>query len=174
MFGFIRPVKSELKVKDMVSPLDGLRELYGDKVQYAHGYLAGRPMYGQVEEVPQAVVDSLRDEAVAMAREADLVILVGGLNKNHHQDCEGGDRIDFGLPFGQDELIEALQAVNPNLVLVLLTGNAVDMPWLDKVPAIVQGWYLGSMGGKSLADVLGGAVCPSGKFPFSFPKKLTD
>ena len=158
----------------MVSPLDGLRELYGDKVQYAHGYLAGRPMYGQVEEVPQAVVDSLRDEAVAMAREADLVILVGGLNKNHHQDCEGGDRIDFGLPFGQDELIEALQAVNPNLVLVLLTGNAVDMPWLDKVPAIVQGWYLGSMGGKSLADVLGGAVCPSGKLPFSFPKKLTD
>ena len=109
-----------------------------------------------------------------MAREADLVVLFGGLNKNHFQDCEGGDRLQYGLPFGQDELIEALQAVNKNLVLVLLSGNAVEMPWVDKVPAIVQGWYLGSMGGKSLADVLGGAVNPSGKLPFSFPVKLED
>lgn len=165
---------SELKVKDMVSPLDGLRSLYGDKVKYAKGYAAGRPMYGRADEVPQAVVDSLRAEAVEMAREADLVVLVGGLNKNHFQDCEGGDRLQYGLPFGQDELIEAVQAVNKNVVLVLLSGNAVDMPWVAKVPAIVQGWYLGSMGGKSLADVLSGTVNPSGKLPFSFPAKLTD
>ena len=165
---------SELKVKDMVSPLDGLRELYGDKVVYTQGYAAGRPMYGRADEIPQAVTDSLRNRAVEMAREADLVVLFGGLNKNHFQDCEGGDRLQYGLPFGQDELIEALQAVNKNLVLVLLSGNAVEMPWVDKVPAIVQGWYLGSMGGKSLADVLGGAVNPSGKLPFSFPVKLED
>ena len=165
---------SELKVKDMVSPLDGLRELYGDKVVYTQGYAAGRPMYGRADEIPQAVTDSLRTRAVEMAREADLVVLFGGLNKNHFQDCEGGDRLQYGLPFGQDELIEALQAVNKNLVLVLLSGNAVEMPWVDKVPAIVQGWYLGSMGGKSLADVLGGAVNPSGKLPFSFPVKLED
>ena len=164
----------ELKVKDMVSPLDGLRELYGDKVVYTQGYAAGRPMYGRADEIPQAVTDSLRNRAVEMAREADLVVLFGGLNKNHFQDCEGGDRLQYGLPFGQDELIEALQAVNKNLVLVLLSGNAVEMPWVDKVPAIVQGWYLGSMGGKSLADVLGGAVNPSGKLPFSFPVKLED
>ena len=165
---------SELKVKDMVSPFDGLRELYGDKVVYTQGYAAGRPMYGRADEIPQAVTDSLRNRAVEMAREADLVVLFGGLNKNHFQDCEGGDRLQYGLPFGQDELIEALQAVNKNLVLVLLSGNAVEMPWVDKVPAIVQGWYLGSMGGKSLADVLGGAVNPSGKLPFSFPVKLED
>ncbi|MDO4163183.1 MAG: glycoside hydrolase family 3 C-terminal domain-containing protein [Bacteroides sp.] len=165
---------SELKVKDMVSPLEGLRAVYGDKIQYAKGYAAGRPMYGNVEQIPQAVTDSLRAEAVAMAQEADLVILVGGLNKNHLQDCEAGDREDYGLPFGQDELIEALQAVNKNLVLVLLSGNAVEMPWVSKVPAIVQGWYLGSMGGHSLADVLSGKVNPSGKLPFSFPAKLTD
>lgn len=165
---------SELKVKDMVSPLDGLRELYGDKVVYTQGYAAGRPMYGRADEIPQAVTDSLRNRAVEMAREADLVVLFGGLNKNHFQDCEGGGRLQYGLPFGQDELIEALQAVNKNLVLVLLSGNAVEMPWVDKVPAIVQGWYLGSMGGKSLADVLGGAVNPSGKLPFSFPVKLED
>lgn len=165
---------SELKVKDMVSPLDGLRAAYGDKVAYAKGYAAGRPMYGRADEIPQNVVDSLRAEAVEMAKKADLVILVGGLNKNHFQDCEGGDRLEYGLPFGQDELIEALLGVNKNLVLVLLSGNAVEMPWVSQVPAIVQGWYLGSMGGKSLADILSGAVNPSGKLPFSFPAKLTD
>lgn len=165
---------SELKVKDMISPLDGLRALYGDKVQYAKGYTAGRPMYGRADEIPQSVVDSLRAEAVEMAKKADLVVLVGGLNKNHFQDCEGGDRLQYDLPFGQNELIEALQTVNKNLVLVLLSGNAVEMPWATKVPAIVQGWYLGSMGGQSLADVLSGAVNPSGKLPFSFPAKLTD
>ena len=165
---------SELKVKDMVSPLDGLRAVYGDKVAYAKGYAAGRPMYGRADEIPQNMVDSLRAEAVEMAKKADLVVLVGGLNKNHFQDCEGGDRLEYGLPFGQDELIEALLGVNKNLVLVLLSGNAVEMPWVSRVPAIVQGWYLGSMGGKSLADILSGAVNPSGKLPFSFPAKLTD
>ena len=165
---------SELKVKDMVSPLDGLRAVYGDKVAYAKGYAAGRPMYGRADEIPQNVVDSLRAEAVEMAKKADLVVLVGGLNKNHFQDCEGGNRLEYGLPFGQDELIEALLGVNKNLVLVLLSGNAVEMPWVSRVPAIVQGWYLGSMGGKSLADILSGAVNPSGKLPFSFPAKLTD
>lgn len=165
---------SELKVKDMVSPLDGLRAAYGDKVAYAKGYAAGRPMYGRADEIPQNVVDSLRAEAVEMAKKADLVVLVGGLNKNHFQDCEGGDRLEYGLPFGQDELIEALLGVNKNLVLVLLSGNAVEMPWVSRVPAIVQGWYLGSMGGKSLADILSGTVNPSGKLPFSFPAKLTD
>lgn len=165
---------SELKVKEMVSPLDGLRAAYGEKVCYARGYAAGRPMYGNVEEIPQTVVDSLRAEAVAMAKEADLVILIGGLNKNHLQDCEAGDRVEYGLPFGQDELIEDLIGVNKNLVLVLLSGNAVELPWIDRIPAIVQGWYLGSMGGQSLADVLSGAVNPSGKLPFSFPAKLAD
>ena len=165
---------SELKVKDMVSPLDGMRSLYGDKVTYTQGYAAGRPMYGRAEEIPQAITDSLRTAATELAKDADLVILFGGLNKNHFQDCEAGDRLTYGLPFGQNELIESVLSVNKNLVLVLLSGNAVEMPWLNKVPAIVQGWYLGSMGGNSLADVLSGAVNPSGKLPFSFPVKLTD
>ena len=165
---------SELKVKDMVSPLDGLKAVYGDKIKYVKGYAAGRTMYEHVEAVPAAVTESLRAEAVEAAKSADLVILVGGLNKNHQQDCEAGDRQEYNLPFGQDELIEALVEVNPNLVLVLLSGNAVEMKWVDKVPSIVQGWYLGSMGGHSLADILSGAVNPSGKLPFSFPVKLED
>lgn len=165
---------SELKVKDMISPLDGLKGVYGDKVRYVRGYAAGRTMYEHVETVPTAVTDSLRAEAVEAAKRADLVILVGGLNKNHQQDCEAGDRTGYGLPFGQNELIEALLNVNPNVVLVLLSGNAVEMPWVDRVPSILQGWYLGSMGGYSLADIISGAVNPSGKLPFSFPVKLED
>ena len=165
---------SELKVKDNYTPLQGLKAIYGDRVKYAQGYRAGRPMYAHVEDVPQAIQDSLREEAVAMARDADVVVFIGGLNKNHLQDCEAGDRVDYGLPFGQPELIEAIKEVNPNIVVVLLSGNAVEMPWAKDVPAIVQGWYLGSMAGKSLANVLSGKANPSGKLPFSFPAKLED
>jgi len=165
---------SELKPKDIVTPLDGLKAVYGDKIEYTQGYMSGRPMYGHADEIPAAVTDSLRSKAVEMARGAGLVIFVGGLNKNHFQDCEGGDRQEYGLPFGQPKLIEELAAVNPNLVVVLLSGNAVGMPWAGNVPAIVQGWYLGSMAGKSIANVLSGKVNPSGKLPFSFPARLED
>ncbi len=164
---------SELKVKDFISPLEGLRKVFGEVV-YAQGYAAGRPMYGQVDEIPQTVVDSLRNDAVEKAADADLVIFVGGLNKNHQQDCEAGDRITYNLPFGQDELIESLLEVNRNLVVVLVSGNAVAMPWLDEVPSVVQTWYLGTVTGKALADVLGGDVNPSGKLPFTYPVKLED
>ena len=165
---------SELKVKDNVTPLAGLRALYGDKVKYAQGYRAGKPMYSHVEQIPASVQDSLRAEAVAMAKNADVVIMVGGLNKNHQQDCEAGDRESYALPFGQPEFIEALQAANPNLIVLLLSGNAVEMPWADKVPAVAQAWYLGSMAGKSIANVVSGKVNPSGKLPFSFPVRLED
>ena len=164
---------SELKVKDFISPLDGIRKVFGD-VAYAQGYAAGRPMYGQVEEIPQSVLDSLREDAVRKAADADLVIYVGGLNKNHLQDCEAGDRISYNLPFGQDRLIESLLEVNRNLVVVLVSGNAVAMPWLDKVPSVVQTWYLGTITGKALADVLSGGVNPSGKLPFTYPVRLED
>ena len=165
---------SDLKPKDIVTPLDGLRAIYGDKIRYAQGYKSGKAMYSNVERIPQAVTDSLRRQAVDMAREADLVVFIGGLNKNHSQDCESSDREEYGLPFGQPQLIEELAAVNPNLAVVLLSGNAVEMPWAAKTPAIVQGWYLGSMAGKSIASVLAGTVNPSGKLPFSFPARLED
>ena len=164
---------SELKVKDFISPLQGLREKFGN-VEYAQGYAAGRPMYGHVDEIPLSVMDSLREDAVRKAADADLVIYVGGLNKNHLQDCEAGDRVSYHLPFGQDELIQALFEVNKNMVVVLMSGNAVAMPWLDEIPSVVQTWYLGTMTGKSLADVLSGDVNPSGKLPFTFPAKIED
>ncbi|MEO6547230.1 MAG: glycoside hydrolase family 3 C-terminal domain-containing protein [Ferruginibacter sp.] len=112
--------------------------------------------------------------AVNVSRDADIVLFIGGLNKNHFQDCEGGDRQSFDLPFGQDKLIDALQKANKNTAVVLLSGNAVSMPWINKVAAVIQGWYLGSEAGSALADVISGEVNPSGKLPFSFPKKLED
>lgn len=164
---------SELKVKHEISPLQGLAELYGDKIVYTQGYAAGRPRYGKVDK-PRVDTDSLYRKAVELAADTDLVIFVGGLNKNHEQDCEAGDRVQYSLPFGQDRLIPELAKVNPNLVLVLISGNAVEMKWVDEIPAIVQSWYLGSEAGHALADVLSGTVNPSGKLPISFPVKLTD
>ena len=99
---------------------------------------------------------------------------MGGLNKNHQQDCEAGDRLSYNLPFGQDELIRSLLEVNKNMVVVLVSGNAVAMPWLDEVPSVVQTWYLGTITGNALADVLSGDANPSGKLPFSYPAKLED
>ncbi|MFI0431474.1 glycoside hydrolase family 3 C-terminal domain-containing protein [Mariniflexile sp. HMF6888] len=165
---------STLKVKRYVSPLDGLKSIYGDKITYAQGYEGGKSLWDREEVIPEARIKLLRDEAIQKAKKADLVIFLGGLNKNYHQDSEGSDRPDMRLPFGQDELITSLAAVNPNIVFVLFSGNAVEMPWIQKVPAIVQGWYLGSEGGNALANVLSGKVNPNGKLPFSFPLKLKD
>lgn len=167
---------SELKPRDEVSPLRGIKERFGGKctIEYAKGYVSGRTMYGKVDVLPQSIYDSLRNEAVERAKTADYVIYVGGLNKNHYQDCEGGDRESYQLPFGQDRLITELLAANRNTVLVIVSGNAYDTPWIDKAPALVQSWYLGSEAGHALADIISGDVCPSGKLPFSFAYKLND
>lgn len=175
----IRPLNhgggsSELKVKDMFTPLDAIRATYGNDVKFAEGYRTGRPMYDAEDIIPDAILDSLRSEAVAMAKNADVVIYIGGLNKNGFQDCESTDRREYNLPWRQDKLIEELAAVNPNLIVANISGNAYAMPWLDKVPAVLQSWYLGTMIGPSMADVISGRVNPSGKLPFSFPKKLED
>lgn len=167
---------SELKPRDEVSPLRGIKERFGDKcaIEYVKGYVSGRAMFGKVDTFPQSLYDSLRNEAVEKAKTADYVIYVGGLNKNHNQDSEGGDRESYQLPFGQDRLITELLAANRNTVLVIVSGNAYDTPWIDKAPALVQSWYLGSEAGHALADIISGDVCPSGKLPFSFAYKLND
>lgn len=167
---------SELKPHDEVSPLRGIKERFGKRctVDYAKGYESGRSMYDKADILPQALYDSLRNEAVEKAKHADYVIYIGGLNKNHSQDCEGGDREDYQLPFCQDRLISELLAANSNTVLVIVSGNAYDMPWLSNAPALVQSWYLGSEAGHALADIISGDVCPSGRLPFSFACKLTD
>ncbi len=165
---------SELKPKREISPLQGLQEKFGaDKIQYAIGYGSGKVSYDKVNPSPYDAA-KIRKEAVELATKSDLVIFVGGLNKNTQQDSEGDDRRSFSLPFEQNELIAELQKVNKNIVLVMLTGNAYEMPWLKQATTLVQAWYGGSESGHAIANVLSGAVNPSGKLPFSFAVKLND
>ena len=165
---------SSLKVQKEILPLDGIRDRFkgaevdfargyvGDTVQSYNGVTVGRSLY----ETRSA--DVLIAEAVEKAKKADVVILFGGLNKSNYQDCEGHDRQQYGLPYAQDRLIEALASANSNLVYVNISGNGVAMPWLSKVPAVVQGWFVGSEAGEAIASVLAGDVNPSGKLPFTW------
>ena len=170
---------SSLKVQREILPLDGLARslagVWGSEVQlsYARGYVGDTVQSYNGVTVGRSLYDTrtaseLLAEAVEKARQADVVIFVGGLNKSDGQDCEGHDRKQYGLPYGQDALITALAEANPRLVCVNISGNCVAMPWADKVPAIVQGWYLGSEAGSALASVLTGEVNPSGKLPFTW------
>ena len=166
---------SELKPKDEVSPLRGLQERFKNwHITYAEGYKSGPSFYGGITEIPQAVEDSLYNDAVDKAKDADLIIYIGGLNKNHFEDCEGGDRLGYNLSFNQDRLISSLASTKKKMITVITSGNAVAMPWLKDITTLVQSWYLGSEAGHALADVLSGDVCPSGKTVFSYAEKLED
>ena len=171
---------SSLKARREVTPLDGLKHRVGKDVDvvYVRGYV-GDPVMEQdglkVQDLSDSrSADELLAEAVDAARGADYVVYVGGLNKAPHQDCEDADREGLGLPYGQDRLISELAKVNSNLVVVNLSGNAVAMPWIKNVPAVVQGWFIGSEAGNAITDVLSGDVNPSGKLPFTFPMSLAD
>ncbi|MDD3322095.1 MAG: glycoside hydrolase family 3 C-terminal domain-containing protein [Paludibacter sp.] len=165
---------SELKPKHEISPLQGLKEKFGaDKITYAMGYASGKVEYDKVNKSPYEAA-KLRKEAVELAAKSDLVIYVGGLNKNSQQDSEGDDRISYSLPFEQNELITELQKANKKIVLVMLSGNAYEMPWLNNATTLFQAWYGGSEAGHAIANVLSGEVSPSGKLPFSFGAKLSD
>ncbi len=173
---------SSLKVQREILPLDGIRALVSRKagscqVDYARGYVGdtiqsyngvtvGRSLYE-----PRSQAD-LTAEAVAKAKDADIVIFIGGLNKSNHQDCEGHDRQSYDLPYAQNEVIEAILKVNPRLVYVNISGNGAALPWLNKVPAVVQAWFIGSEAGEAIASVLLGDVNPSGKLPFTWYASL--
>ena len=133
-----------------------------------HAY--GGCRLGYEEEV---TVDLLQ-EAVDVAKQADVAVVCVGLDAEW--ESEGYDRQTMDLPRdgNQDKLIEAIVAANPNTIVVNQSGTPVTMPWADKVPAIVQGWYQGQEAGRALADVLLGYANPSGKLPVTFPKVLED
>lgn len=163
---------SSLKVAYEVSPLEGLTAKYGaETIAFSKGYSAD---LDDRKPENKTIADSLLNAAVELAKSSDAVIFVGGLNKNWFQDSEGDDRQTISLPYNQDKVINALMATNKNLTVILCSGNAVEMPWLSQVPALVQAWYLGSEAGNAIANIISGEVNPSGKLPFSFPKKLTD
>ena len=172
---------SSLKVQREILPLEGLRQRFGNDVvvDYARGYVGD--VSGEYNGVTtgQKLKDNRSEskliaEAVEKAKNADYVIVVGGLNKSDYQDCEGHDRKQYELPYAQNRLIKALAKTTKRLVYVNISGNAVAMPWKDKVGAIVQAWFIGSEAGNAITDVLMGDANPSGKLPFTWYASLND
>lgn len=181
---------AEIKALYEVTPLLGISKLLGGncEVDYAPGYAIPKKEESdhnwqedsldatqKPAQVTGETKDSarLRDEAVALAKEYDHVIYVGGLN--HEQDLEGQDRADLTLPYGQDKLISDLLNVNPDMVIVMLSGSPVSMSsWMDRAKAIVWMSYSGMEGGTALAEILFGKVNPSGKLAETLPKELPE
>lgn len=131
-----------------VLPLDGLKNHLGPnaKLRYNDGTDAAA--------------------AAALARTADVAIVMVG-----NRDREGHDRPSLSLPNDQDALVEAVAASNPHTIVVLKTGGPVLMPWIDRVPAVLEAWYPGEEDGNAVADLLFGTANPSGKLPTTFPKR---
>lgn len=166
---------SSLKARYEISPLEGLRARVGDaaEIVYARGYVGDtNNSYNGVETgvnlTDNRSAEELKAEALRIAKDADIVLFIGGLNKSDHQDAEDSDRETMDLPYGQNELIEAIAKVNPNLAVINVSGTGVAMPWKKNVKSIVQAWYLGNETGNSLASVLMGDVNPSGKLPYTY------
>ncbi|HEU0291490.1 MAG TPA: glycoside hydrolase family 3 C-terminal domain-containing protein [Anaerolineales bacterium] len=160
---------------DMGRELTAEIELEGDKpypirIEY---YWQGDPRWRSVKlgHQPPQSQDPIGD-AVKLAKKADVVILVASLN--NEWEAEGFDRVDMKLPGQQNELIRKVAKANKNTIVVLNVGSAVEMPWINKVPAVLQLWYDSQEQGHALADVLFGDVNPSGKLPTTFPLRLED
>lgn len=111
-------------------------------------------------------------EAARVAANADRALIFVG--RNAQWDTEGSDLDDIRLPGRQDELVAAVLAANPNTVVILQTGGPVEMPWLDAAPAVLQSWYAGQETGNAIADVLTGAVEPTGRLAQTFPRRWAD
>lgn len=167
---------SQVKALYEVTPLQGLKKMLGDKVEikFAEGYTM------TADSVPDA---KLLKEAIAVAKDADAVLYFGGWIHNfdpdvwdsESYDCEGNDKNDLKLLFGQDKLIQELATVNANTVVVLFGGSNVEMlNWMNNVPAIIQAWYPGMEGGTALANIIFGKTNPSGKLPMTFANAHTD
>ncbi|MCV9933102.1 glycoside hydrolase family 3 C-terminal domain-containing protein [Flavobacterium sp. LS1R47] len=172
---------SSLKAKYEISPLDGIKKRIGTQAEviYARGYVGdAEGNYNGVASgqdlSEKRSAEQLLAEAIDVAKKADVVLFIGGLNKSNYQDAEGVDRLSLDLPYNQDKIVTELLKANKNLVFINISGNAVAMPWVNAVPGIVQGWFLGSETGTALASVLVGDTNPSGKLPFTFPVKLKD
>ena len=186
---------AEIKALYETTPLMGICALLGGnaEVRFAKGYIrdeqpsdtevnwqetslengGGHIHDAGVNREAQAERVRLREEAVQLAAQYDDVIFVGGLN--HEHDSEGNDRADMKLPYEQDILIKELLNVNPKTVIVLTGGSPVEMgEWIDSADTVVWNWYAGLEGGRALAEVLFGAVNPSGKLPETFYRRHTD
>ena len=161
--------------KDMAKQLTAdlkleARKSYPIKIEY---FWKGNPRWRSLSfgHQPPHAKDTFA-EAVKLAKKADVVVLVASLNGEW--ESEGFDRVDMKLPGAQNELIERVAKANKNTIVVLNTGSPVEMPWINKVPMVLQLWYNGQEQGNALADILFGDANPSGKLPTTFPVRLQD
>ncbi len=166
-----------VKARYEITPLDGLKARVGNKatIHFAQGYMPKyTPRQGRYGRDPVNVADSaLMKEATDAAKNSDIAIIFAG--DNHDVETEARDRKDLTLPFGQDDLIKAVSAVNKNTIVVIVAGAPVDLSTATTTcPAIVWSWFNGSEGGNALADILLGNINPSGRLPFTIPVKLED
>ena len=188
---------SEIKALYEICPLMGIKMHLGGnvKVFYAPGYIVPEKKQESEENWQQDSVNleamaavqvpvdpydrteteegvRLLEEAICLAKECDEVIFVGGMN--HEYDVEGNDRGSMKLPYGQDKVIEKLLEVNPDMIVVMIAGAPVEMPWSKQAKAIVWSYYAGMETGNALSDVLFGKVNPSGKLAETFPYTYAD
>lgn len=138
-----------------------------------HVWFPTSPLKALRAKLPAAKIDFDSGENVMaaenLAKKSDVAIVFA-----YQWESEGMDLPNLSLPDGQDELIERVAAANPRTIVVLETGTAVKMPWVDKVQGIVEAWYAGSSGHKALANVLTGEVNPTAKLAMTFPKSEED
>lgn len=166
-----------------VTPLEGLKNKIGDKAEiiYAQGYVPevfkwGKRTPEQMEKEAREKAQKtkqLTKEALEVAKKADIILFMGG--DNRAVETEGSDRKNIKLPSGQDELIQKIAEVNPNIVTVLASGAPNDLNVVKPLSkALLISWFNGTEGGNALADVLVGNISPSGRLPFTLPVKLED
>ena len=170
-----------------VTPMEGLKDRIGDRAEllYAKGYepvvfnfadmfreKTNEQLEAEARE-QKAIAEKLTEEAVEVASKADVVLFVGG--NNRAVETEGRDRANMKLPSGQDDLMQAIARVNPNIVTVLVSGAPNDLNVVQPASrALLISWFNGTEGGNALADVLLGNISPSGRLPFTLPMKLED
>jgi beta-glucosidase len=155
-----------------VSVLEGMQEYKDNQLTYAKGadVALGTPKFAFETKI-NTTDRSEFEEALVIAKKADVVVLV--LGEYGLQSGEGRSRTDLGLPGVQQELLEEVYKVNPNIVLVLNNGRPLVIPWADAhIPAIVEAWQLGTQSGNAIAQVLYGDYNPSGKLPMTFPRNV--
>jgi beta-glucosidase len=170
-----------------VTPLEGLKDRIGDKAEiiYAQGYIPEvfdfarmfrrtTPEEREKEAREKALmISKLTKEALEVAKKADIVLFVGG--NNRAVETEGSDRRDIKFPSGQDELVSKIAEVNPEIIIILVSGAPNDLNIVKPLSkALLISWFNGTEGGNALADVLVGNISPSGRLPFTLPVKLED
>lgn len=173
-----------VKTHREVTPLEGLQNRLPKniKINYAEGYLERysndeKAKLGDITLNGPVTINELDpkllQEAIDAAKNSDLTIIFAGSNRDY--ETEASDRSTLELPFGQEELIQKVLAVNPNTIVVFIAGAPFDIKNIsEQSNAVIWSWFNGSEGGNALADVILGTVNPSGKLPWTMPVKLED